>query len=207
MKCCFFSSFQWPLVLSALWMRKQSRAAEFPLEAKTACCHLLRWRAKGQDAAVRMGVFILQQGVHCKISLQSVEMKIETCAAETCADWRKVCAKWKDKRFNARETVIVFFKKVLDECWNDEIKQTHQYIFFVWQIFWDVWVCPLYYLTLSNICSKILEECVSVRLGNDIVIIFRYLFFITGFLQWIIPKSMGNLCPWWCHKKDGFSSF
>lgn len=37
-----------------------------------------------------------------------------------------------------------------------------------------------YYLTLSNICSKILEECVSVRLVNDIVIIFRYLFFITG---------------------------
>lgn len=37
-----------------------------------------------------------------------------------------------------------------------------------------------YYLTLSNICSKILEECESFRLGNDIVIIFRYLFFITG---------------------------
>lgn len=146
-KCCFFSSFQWPLVLSALWMRKQSRAAEFPSEAKTACCQLLRWRAQGRDAAVHMGVFILQQGVHCKIWLQSVETKIYTCAAETCADWRKVCAKWKDKRFNVRETVIGFFKKVLDECWIDEIKQTHQYWrkihFFVWQICWDVWVCPL----------------------------------------------------------------
>lgn len=126
-KCCFFSSFQWTLVLSALRMRKQSRAAEFPSEAKTACCQLLRWRAQGRDAAVHMGVFILQQGVHCKIWLQSVEMKIYTCAAETCADWRKVCAKWKDKRFNARETVIGFFKKVLDECWSDEMKQTHQY--------------------------------------------------------------------------------
>lgn len=155
MKCCFFSSFQWPPVLPALWMRKQSRAGEFPSEAKAACCQLLRWRAKGRDAAVRMGVFILQQGEHCKISLQSVEMKIYTCAAEPCADWRKVCAKWKDK--NASETVIVFIEEGLIWMIDRMIKLSkHQDWHKIYQFF------------LSGRFVEMFESSVTVSAGRHL---------------------------------------
>lgn len=158
-------------------MRRQSHTVEFTLEAKTACCQLFRWRVQGRGAAVHKGVFISQQFVHCKISLQSAEMKICTRAAETCADWGIVCAKQKDKAINTKKKEQNYNGCLQGLAWmNAGILKLNQHTNTDWknrQICWGVWVCLLYYLALNHFCVKILEECVSVRVSNDIVIALR----------------------------------